>query len=74
VNEGAKESAILQRLQAEYGESTLSKTQVFERCNKFKRRPKTSTTQTNIDLINDLILANRRISVLEMSQTLQISW
>jgi hypothetical protein len=59
VNEGAKPSDILQRLQAQYGESTLSKIQVFEWCNKFKkgrktienlartRRPKTSTTQTN---------------------------
>lgn len=85
TNEGVKPSEILTRLTAQFGDATLSRTQVFDWAKKFKegrevveneshqRRPRTSVTEDNIRLIRDLIEGDRRLTVDEIAREVQIS-
>jgi histone-lysine N-methyltransferase SETMAR len=67
TNEGVKSSDILTRMRAQFGDMTLSSTQVYDWASKFKggretaenenhnRRPRSSLTDDNIRAICDLI-------------------
>ena len=71
---------------SQYGESTLSKTQVKFWHKEFRggrdavqntshqRRPRTSTTPENIAAVRDLIKGDRRLTVVEICQELGISY
>ena len=61
-----------ERLTVAFGESTMSRTQVQLRYNRFKEsreyvnddaRPNTSTTDENIEAVKKMILDNRRITI-----------
>ena len=77
---------IWRRLRAQYGKSTLSKTQVKFWHKEFRggrdavqntshqRRPRTSTTPENIAVVRDLIEGNCRLTVVEICQELGISY
>jgi len=86
TSENVGPNEIWRRLRAQYGESTLSKTQV-KFCHKefrrgrdavqntsHQRRPRTSTTPENIAAIRDLIEGARRLTVVEIYQELGISY
>ena len=71
---------------AQYGDNALSKTTVYEWIEKFKTgrtsvkhaegagRPSTSTSEEKIEQAQQMILANRRITIDEVAQSLQISF
>ena len=73
---------IWRRLRAQYGDSTLSKTQVKFWHKEFRggreavqntthrRRPRTSISPENIAAVRDLIEGNRRLTVVEICQEL----
>ena len=79
-SEGSSGTKIHQRLLAQYGDNALSKTTVYEWIEKFKTgrtsvkhaegagRPSTSTSK------QQMILANRHITIDEVAQSLQISF
>jgi hypothetical protein len=83
--EGAIPSAIFTRLQAKFGDECLSQPRVFSWAKSFRegrdhvenephtRRPRTSVNPDNVLKIGELIRANRRINVLELSQEVGIS-
>jgi len=85
TNEGVKPSEILTRLRAQFGDMTLSSTQVYDWASKFKggheaveneshnRRPRTSLTDDNIRAICDLIEGDRRLTVDEIASEVNIS-
>ena len=85
TNEGVKPSKILTRLCAQFGDMTLSSTQVYYWASKFKggheaveneshnRRPRTSLTDDNIRAICDLIEGDRRLTVDEIASEVNIS-
>ena len=68
-----------------YGEATLDKSNVYRWYKMFSEgredvsdeersgRPSTSTTDENIDEVKKLVLANRRITVREVAEDLNIS-
>ena len=82
TNENVGPNEIWRRLRAQYGESTLSKTQVKFWHKEFRggrddvqntnhqRHPKTSITPENIAAIRDLIEGDRRLTVVEICQEL----
>ena len=86
TNENVGPNEIWRRLRAQYGESTLSKTQVKFWHREFRggrdavqntshqRRPRTSTTPENIAAVRDLIEGDRRLTVVEICQELDISY
>jgi len=85
TNEGIKPSEILTRLRAQFGDMTLSSTQVYDWASKFKggreaaeneshdRRPRTSLTDDNIRAICDLIEGDRHLTVNEIVSEVNIS-
>ena len=86
TNENVGPNEIWRRLRAQYGESTLPKTQVKFWHKEFRggrdavkntshqRRPRTSTTPENIAAVRDLIEGDRRLTVVEICQELGISY
>jgi hypothetical protein len=78
-------SEIFTRLQAQFGDESLSQPSVFSSAKSFRegrdrvenephaRRPRTSVNPDNVLIICELIRANRRITVLELSQEVGIS-
>ena len=86
TNEGVIPSKILTRLRAQFGDMTLSSTQVYDWASKFKggreaaeneshnRRPRTSLTDDNIRAICDLIEGDRRLTVDEIASEVNMSW
>ena len=85
TNEGVKPSEILTRLTAQFGETTLSRTQVFDWAQKFKegqeavqneshqKRPRTSVTDENIRAIRDLIESDRRLTIDKIARMVHVS-
>ena len=81
-SEGSSGTKIHQRLLAQYGDNALSKTTVYEWIEKFKTgrtsvkhaegagRPSTSTSEEKIEQAQQMILANRRITIDEVAQSL----
>ncbi|KAG5328011.1 GVQW3 protein, partial [Acromyrmex charruanus] len=75
----------LKMLQKAYGDSSLSKSQVYEWYKLFKEgreivedlprsgRPLTSNTDKNVDKVKKIVLTNRRVSEREIISTLNIS-
>jgi len=86
ANEGVSATEILGRLRAQFGENTLSRTQVFDWHKKFRdgrstveneahrRRPRTSVTDDHIRTVKDLIAEDRRINVREIASEVGISY
>ena len=86
TNENVWPNEIWRRLRAQYGESTLSKTQVKFWHKEFRGgrdavqntshqwRPRTSTTPENIAAVRDLTEGNRQLTVVEICQELGISY
>ncbi|XP_064488451.1 protein GVQW3-like [Ornithodoros turicata] len=86
VNEGVKSSEIHRRLQAQYGQDTLSRSKAFEWCNRF-RDGRTSVqgdpgrdgsepslrVPENILLVERLILKDRRITCLQLTRKMDLS-
>jgi hypothetical protein len=80
TKEGVIPSEIFTRLQAQFGDECLSQPGVFSWAKSFRegrdrvenephaRRPRTSVNPDNVLKIAELIWANRRITVLELSQ------
>jgi hypothetical protein len=77
-------SEIFTRLQAQFGDECLSQPRVFRWAKSFQgrdhdenerhtRRPRTSVNADNVLKIGELIRANHRITVLELSQEIGIS-
>ena len=84
-SEGLPEVEIHKRLLAQYGDNALSKRTVYEWIEKFKSgrtnvkhaegagRPSTSTSEAKTEQVQQMILGNRRITIDELAQSLQIS-
>jgi len=82
TNENVGPNEIWRRLRAQYGESTLSKTQVKFWHKEFRRgrdavqntshhrRPRTSITPGNIAAVRDVIEGDGRLTVVEICQEL----
>jgi len=82
TNENVGPNEIWRRLRAQYGESTLSKTQVKFWHKEFRRgrdavqntshqrRPRISITPGNIAAVRDVIEGDRRLTVVEICQEL----
>jgi len=82
TNKNVGPNEIWRRLRAQYGESTLSKTQVKFWHKEFhggrdvvqntshQRCPRTSVTPENITAVRDLIEGDRRLTVVEICQEL----
>jgi hypothetical protein len=85
TKEGVIPYEIFIRLQAHFGDEYLSQPRVFGWTKSFRegrdrvenkphtRRPRTSVNPDNVLKIGELILANRRITVLELLQEVGIS-
>jgi hypothetical protein len=85
AKEGVITSEIFTRLQAQFGDERLSQPRVFSWAKSFRegrdhfenephaQRPRTSVNPDNVLKIGELIRANRRITVLELSQEVEIS-
>jgi len=83
--EGKSRSEIKERLDAVYGDSSSSMATVKNWFNEFQRgrtsvfdelrpgAPKTATTEDNMTKIHDLVLADRRLKVREIAETVGIS-
>ena len=83
--EGKSRSEIKERLDAVYGDSSPSMATVKNWFNEFQRgrtsvfdepragAPKTATTEDNMTKIHDLVLADRRLKVREIAETVGIS-
>ena len=83
--EGCKGAEIVRRLRAQYGDQTLPQSTVFYWLKLFKDgrtrvsdkarsgRPVTTCTDANIAAVQRLIMDDRRISVLDIAQELDIS-
>lgn len=86
TTEGVKPSAILRRLQAQFGDKTLKKTQVYSWHKQFlegreavenevhQRRPRTSVTEANIRTVRRLLEDDRRLSVAAIASEVGISF
>jgi hypothetical protein len=84
MKEGVIPSEIFTRLQAQFGDECLSQSRVFSWAKSFRegrdrvekephaRRPRTSVNPDNILKTGEIIRANRRITVLELSQEVGI--
>jgi hypothetical protein len=85
TKEGVIPSEIFTRLQAQFGDECLSQRRVFSWAKSFRerrdrsenephaRRPRTPVNPGNVLKIGELMRANRRITVLELSQEVGIS-
>jgi histone-lysine N-methyltransferase SETMAR len=85
MKEGVIPSEIFTRFQAQFGDECLSQPRVFSWARSFRegrdrvenephaRRPRTSVNPDNVLKIGELIRANLRITVLELSQAVGIS-
>jgi histone-lysine N-methyltransferase SETMAR len=85
TTENVKPAEILMRLREQFGDETLSRTQVYDWSKSFKegrtevgnmphvRRPRTSVNQANTEKIDGLIRDNRRITVRELAEIVRIS-
>ena len=83
--EGKSRSEIKERLDAVYGDSSPSMATVKNWFNEFQRgrtsvfdeprpgAPKTATMEENVTKIHDLVLADRRLKVREIAETVGIS-
>jgi len=83
--EGKLRSEIKERLDAVYGDSTTSMATVQNCFNEFQRcrtsvfdeprpgAPKTATTEDNVTKIHDLVLADRRLKIREIAETVGMS-
>lgn len=83
--EGEKASKILERMNAVYGASCMSKSRVYEWFQRFKDgrqslgddehpgRPVSATDQSMVDHVEQLVLDDRRVTVEEVSDTIGIS-
>lgn len=83
--EGKSRSEIKERLDAVYGDSSPSMATVKNWFNEFQRgrtsvfddprpgAPKTATTDDNVTKVHDLVLADRRLKVREIAETVGIS-
>ena len=83
--EGVPPSEICSRIQAQFGEKSLSQARVYSWAKEFRegrdrvenqphpRRPRTSITSENVTRVEQLILDNRRITVREISEAVGIS-
>lgn len=86
TNEGVKPSEILRRLQAQFKDNTLKKTQVYSWHTQFlkgreavenashQRRPRTSVTNDNIRTVSRLLQDDRRLTVAEIASEVRISY
>ena len=83
-SEGSPGAEIHKSLLTQYGDNALSKRTVYEWIEKFKSgrtsvkhagvgRPSTSTSDEKTEQAQQMILANRRITIDELAQFLQIS-
>lgn len=85
TNEGVKPSEIFVRLTTQFGDKTLSRSQVYDWVNKFKggretveneshnRRPRTSLTNENICAVRELLENDRRLTIDEIASEVGIS-
>jgi [histone H3]-lysine36 N-dimethyltransferase SETMAR len=85
VNEGVHPSEILTRLRSQFAEQCLSRPRVFAWAKSFRegreaveneshaRRPTTSCTPDNIARVDELIRADRRVTIREIAEELEIS-
>lgn len=85
AKENVLPSEIFTRLQAQFEDKCMSKARVFDWAKKFRegrdrveniphlRRPKTSVTPDNVGTIDQLIRADRRITVRKLSEEVGIS-
>jgi len=83
--EGKSRSEIKERLDAVYGDSSPSMVTVKNWFNEFLRgrrsvfdeprpgAPKTATTEDNVTKIHDLVLADRRLRIREIAETVGTS-
>jgi len=83
--EGKSRSEIKERLDAVYGDSSPSMATVKNSFNEFQRGrtsvfdeprpggPKTATTEDNVTQIHDLVLADRRLRIREIAETVGMS-
>ena len=83
LKNGIKCSTAFEMLTVAFGESTMSKTRVFEWYKRFKEgreddnstgRPSTSTTDDNVEQVKKMILENRRITIREVADDVGISF
>ena len=84
--ENVKASEIFTRIQKQFGDNSLKRSQVYEWHQKFsagrnevanlthRRRPKTSRTAENEKRIRELIVSDRRITISEIASELGISY
>ncbi|XP_050528011.1 protein GVQW3-like [Daktulosphaira vitifoliae] len=85
VKNGIKCSKTLEMLTVAYGESALSKKNVYKWCKLFQDgredandeprsgRPSTSTTDENVKAVKKIVLENRRITIREVAEDVGIS-
>jgi [histone H3]-lysine36 N-dimethyltransferase SETMAR len=85
TNEGIPPSQILTRLRSQFGEKCLTVRSVYAWAKSFKdgretvenqshpRRPTTSCTSDNIARVDELIRADRRVTVRDVAEELEIS-
>jgi len=83
--EGKSRSEIKERLDVVYGDSSPSMAAVKNWFNEFQRgrtsvfdeprpgAPKTTTTENNVTKIHDLVLADRRLKIREIAETVSMS-
>ena len=86
VSNGITDTDSLKILQKCFGESTLSRTQVFEWHKAFSEcreilenlpyacRPSTSVNDDNIEKGKKIVLGNRRVGIREVAEALKISY
>ncbi|XP_018355926.1 PREDICTED: putative uncharacterized protein FLJ37770 [Trachymyrmex septentrionalis] len=86
VKNGIKCSKTLEMLTVAYGESTLSKKNVYKWYKLFQEgrenvndeprsgRPSTSKTDENVQEVKEIVLKNRRITIREIADDLNISF
>ncbi|XP_046683630.1 protein GVQW3-like [Homalodisca vitripennis] len=86
TNEDVKPSEIFTRLQAQFGDTTLSQNRVYTWAREFRdgrerveneshgQRPRSSLTDDNISAVRQLIEGDRRLTVQEISSEIRISY
>ena len=87
VKSGIQCSKVLEMSTIAYGESTLSKKNVYEWYKLFQEgrenvedeprpgRPSTSTTDENVEAVKEIVIKNRRITIREVAEDVgHIGW
>ena len=86
VSNGIMATELLKMLHKCFGESTLSRTQVFEWHKSFSEgrqvvenlpyasRPSTSVNDDNIEKVKEIVLKNHRVGIREVVKALNISY